>query len=164
VKKTHLVIGVLVFAGLSRAAEPTGGEMASALQAAVRDWGVSLTDGIDFVAEATNSCELKRNTPVILAQTGFRDVSTRMFDEETGEDFGGSGQRVLEIRVNSNCDWNKVSLQQIILHLYGQLLLGPDYSTGDHHSIMYKFANLKSQRITKRDRAALMAAVSQRGR
>lgn len=147
-------IVVLIFLGLlsleSRGATPEESLIQVNLNAARAAWNVDESMHIIARTEPLNSCVL-RDIPHI-AEMQWQDVQTYISigDGSTAV----SHQLTYVIRLNSNCDWSRVSLSQTILHEVGHVVIGADWHSSDRHSIMYYIVGGR-QSITDADRAMI---------
>jgi predicted Zn-dependent protease len=140
---------------LGHAEAPSASEIQSALNAARIAWGTEAPAPIQLSVEALNDCRVTRGADAVMATTQiFTEVTTET-DLETGQSHQTSRPAYYKIRVNSNCNWKSLSLQNILTHEYGHVLLGVDYHSTDKKSIMYPIVNLGPKSVTGEDRKLL---------
>jgi hypothetical protein len=155
-----LTLPVLALAALGSAgaAAPTPASLEAALTAAEAEWGYTVTEPIEFRVEALNSCRLTRE-PLDVATTQVVDIQSRMtFDGVPAGETTHAYTYV--IKLNANCDWAKLPVQQIITHELGHVIMGAAHST-DRKSVMYPVSK-PHQVVTPADRAVLAAIIERR--
>ena len=141
----------LAAATLHAAALPTSADLAAALAAAESAWGVDDIP-VEFRLEPIDSCVFNENVAV---EQDLTRVTTMRFDD--GSIAIESHEIRHIIRINSSCDWSRLNLNQIVLHEFGHVLVGPSHS-GNKRSIMYPVV-MPGQRITPQDRARAQVAL-----
>lgn len=147
-KTTGLLI--LFCLGLHAAATPDPAALADALSAATTLWGITVTDPIEFRVEPMGGCHLGPGEfPQIATTETLDSVMTMRFDE--GPPIVSHHFRFI-IRINSACDWGRLSLVGTVSHEYGHILIGGNgWHSKDKHSVMYPIV-MVGQRITSEDR------------
>lgn len=125
---------------------PTPDDTTLALSSARFSWGVDVAEPIVFRTEPLGVCKLGVANPKI-AVLEVLDTGARFNGEAV------AGSRSYVIRINSNCDWSRLSLAGTVLYEYGRILM-PAYRNADPRSIMYGVV-MEEQCITDEDRIAL---------
>lgn len=138
------ITSIAFAAALHASSLPTPAELSSALASAESAWGVDDVP-VEFRLEPLESCITQ-----VATEQDLEAVTTISFDD--GRMALHTSQVTHVIRINSSCDWSLLNLDQIIMHEFGHVLIGPDHSK-DPHSIMYPVVHA-GQRITPKDRAA----------
>jgi hypothetical protein len=129
---------------------PTALALNSALAAAREAWGQSIAEPVEFRFDPLNSCAMRASHQIAVTQ--ILDTWTTLTVE--GEAPVTTHQFRYIIRLNANCNWNKLDLSATITHEYGHILIGTDYHSQDKHSIMNWLVG-GAQTITDADRRAL---------
>lgn len=152
--------------GLHAAAAPDPAALADALSAATALWGITVTDPIEFRVEPHLPCPsgimgfgsihyIASMQPVDSITTTRAYTETLDSDTTMRFDYGPSivsHHRMFIIRINSLCDWGKLSLSATVSHEYGHILIGGNgWHSKDKHSVMYPIV-MRGQRITSEDR------------
>lgn len=137
-----------LYAGLNPADFP------AYIEAARIAWGVDVTDPVVIRVDALNPCKLSEKPHI--AELQWIDTITTMTFDDPDVKPEVSHQMTYVIRINGNCNWDKLNIAQTILHEYGHIVISPEYHSQDKHSIMF-FAVSGDQKITAADRAAITA-------
>lgn len=127
---------------------PPSNELQSALANARTLWGMEGAEFIEFRLDPLNSCDANQVHEIAITQS-FDTVTTLSFDDAAPE---VSHKLVWIIRLNSNCDWSKLNLQNTITHELGHIIISPMYHSKNKKSVMYPIVQ-GAQSILPEDRA-----------
>ncbi len=140
----------LIFTVAALATTPTADDLEAALENARIAWQYDIPEPIEFRMDALNPCDLHKVSNVAVTQV--IDIATALHFPE-GPDEVSHELRYI-IRINSNCNWDRLPLQTVITHEYGHLLLGTEYHSSNPRSIMFYVVD-KCQAITAEERSLL---------
>lgn len=147
----------------------TTADLTGALEFAHGVWNAEPDGVIELRLVPLNACGLDKHD--LIAQTGVSWSETAIhFDSELpAEDAPAAPQEAPQrikarryiISVNSNCDWSKLNLDNVMLHEYGHVLLGVEaaWHSKNPKSIMFWIVSGK-QTILADDRAKLKGLVA----
>lgn len=141
---------LLVAASLAHATTPTQAELDAAFQGALNAWGVSSIDGtVEFRMDPLNDCKVSPYT--VWATTQVLDTQTTLhFDADDGAEAHDETSHAYTyvVRLNSNCDWHRISLLDTLIHEAGHIMGVPH--SENKRSIMY-YLITKGQVVTADD-------------
>lgn len=106
--------------------------------------------------EALSPCRINREDETATTQL-LTSITTTVFDSEDGEPPAKAQTESYQwvIRLNLNCNWERIDLDGILTHEVGHILLGTRGHSKDPHSIMFKAVIWGAQQvITDEDWAA----------
>lgn len=128
-------LALIIGARLVIAAPPTNDQLQAALAHAIEAWQVSVDSPLHIELYAPNACRSQSEQEA--ANTHVLEKTSYILTEAGRQDTGKSYEYV--ILINQNCAWGTkgFSLDAMMRHEYGHVLLGATYHNPDPRSVMY---------------------------
>ncbi len=165
-----LLATIIAAATMLAANQPlTPAQLADSLTFAQNVWHGEADGAIELRLAPLNPCNLGKHDLIASTEVAWSESTIHFEGELPAEDAPADTHETTQtvrarryiISINSNCDWSKLNLDNVMLHEYGHVLIGVEsaWHSKDPRSIMFWIVN-GEQSILAGDRAKIVQRVA----